>query len=88
MPLTDEDKARALADRAAGRGFRLPPEVGDFLLSRGRRDMPSLIALVDALDRYSLETKRPVTVAMARELLTLKGDAEPAIRGAGAGGAA
>jgi DnaA family protein len=88
MPLTDEDKARALADRAAARGFRLPPEVGDFLLSRGRRDMPSLIALVDALDRYSLETKRPVTVAMARELLTLKGDAEPAIRGAGAGGAA
>ena len=67
--LTDEDKAQALADHAASRGFRLPPEVCDFLLTRARRDLPSLLATLDALDRYSLETKRPVTVPLARELL-------------------
>jgi DnaA family protein len=31
--------------------------------------MPSLIALIDALDRFSLETKRPVTLPLLRELL-------------------
>lgn len=67
--LTDEEKSRALADYAAGRGFRLLPEVSDYLLRRASRDLPSLVATLDALDRYSLETKRPVTVPLARELL-------------------
>jgi len=67
--LTDEEKALALTDQAARRGFNLAPEVCDFLLTRGRRDMPSLLAMLDALDRYSLETKRPVTVPLVRDLL-------------------
>lgn len=67
--LTDDEKARALADYAAGRGFPLLPEVCDYLLTRANRDLPSLLATLDALDRYSLETKRPVTVPLARELL-------------------
>lgn len=67
--LTDDAKAQALADRAASRGFRLAPEVSDFLLTRARRDLPTLLATLDALDRYSLETRRPVTVPLARELL-------------------
>jgi DnaA family protein len=67
--LSDDEKARALADYAAGRGFRLQPGVCDFLLTRASRDLPSLLGMLDALDRYSLETKRPVTVPLARELL-------------------
>jgi DnaA family protein len=67
--LTDENKARALADHAVTRGFRLAPEVCEFLLTRAQRDLPTLLATLDALDRYSLETKRPVTVPLARELL-------------------
>ncbi len=67
--LTDVEKTRALTDHAAGRGFRLPPEVCDYLLTRVNRDLASLLATLDALDRYSLETKRPVTVPLARELL-------------------
>jgi len=67
--LTDESKARALADHATSRGFRLAPEVCGFLLTRAQRDLPTLLATLDALDRYSLETKRPVTVPLARELL-------------------
>jgi DnaA family protein len=67
--LTDEEKTKALADRAASRGFRLPHEVAEFLLKRVRRDLPTLLAMLDALDRYSLETKRPVTVPLVRELL-------------------
>ena len=67
--LADEDKSRALADHAASRGFPLPSEVCDYLLTHARRDLPSLLATLDALDRYSLETRRPVTVPLVRELL-------------------
>lgn len=67
--LSDDDKARALADHAASRGWPLPREVCDYLLTRARRDMPSLLSTLDALDRYSLETRRPVTVPLVRELL-------------------
>jgi DnaA-homolog protein len=83
--LTDENKARALVEHAATRGFRLQPEVCEFLLSRGRRDMPSLLATLEALDRYSLETKRPVTVPLLRDLLAQAADREGGIRDAGPG---
>jgi DnaA family protein len=77
--LSDEDKAAALAARALSLGFRLPPAVRDFLLTRAKRDLPSLIALIDALDRYALETGRPITVPLARELLARERAATPAI---------
>jgi len=57
---------------ASGRGFALPPELTDYLLRHGRRDLPALMAVLDALDRYSLETKRPVTLPLLREVLQLR----------------
>ena len=67
--LTDEEKAQAVQSHAASRGFDLPQEVSDYLLHHGRRDLPSLIATLDALDRYSLANRRQVTVPLLRELL-------------------
>ena len=69
LPLTDNEKRAALINRAREHGMQMAPEMLDYLLSRARRDMPSLIALIDALDLYSLETKRPVTLPLVRELL-------------------
>ncbi len=40
-----------------------------YLLTHYRRDMPSLMALLDALDRFSLEQKRAVTLPLLRTLL-------------------
>ena len=68
-PLSDEDKARTLERHAAGRGIELAGEVIDYLLSRGRRDLPSLLAVLDALDRASLEKKRHITVPLLKEVL-------------------
>lgn len=68
-PLADADKPAALAAYADEQGFRLPPEVISFLLSHVRRDMGNLLSIVRALGRYSLATKRPVTVPLARDLL-------------------
>ncbi len=69
LPLTDDEKRAALAQHARQLGMGLSPENLDYLLTRARRDMPSLIALVDALDHYSLETKRAITTPLLRELL-------------------
>ncbi len=67
--LSDEEKAAALRRHAMTRGFSLSQDVAAYLLRHTRRDMPTLLALLDALDRYSLETKRAVTVPLLRELL-------------------
>lgn len=67
--LSDGEKADAMAGRARQRGFALAPEVAGYLLRHWRRDLPSLLGMVDALDRYSLETKRPVTLPLLRRML-------------------
>lgn len=67
--LSDEEKLDALAKSAESRGLSLSPGVLPYLLTHFRRDMPSLSAMLDALDRYSLETQRPITLPLLRELL-------------------
>lgn len=67
--LSEDDRRAALRDYAIARGFELPREVADYLLARAPRDLSSLRALVDMLDRLSLEQKRAITVPLARELL-------------------
>jgi DnaA family protein len=69
--LSDHEKIQALDQAASDRGLVLSPDVLPWLLSRFYRDMPNLMALLDALDAYSLETKRAVTLPLVRELLQL-----------------
>jgi DnaA family protein len=64
--LSDAEKRLALAAHAETRGFTLAPEVASYLLNHVRRDMPSLIDALDALDRYSLETGRPITLPLLK----------------------
>ena len=68
--LSDDDKAAALTAMAGQRGLKLAPDVVPFMLSHFHRDMPRLTALIDALDRYSLERKRAVTLPLLRDLLS------------------
>ena len=70
--LSDVEKAQALSGHAAALGFALQPEAIRYLLTYTRRDMRTLIATVEALDRYSLEAKRPVTLPLLRELLAFQ----------------
>jgi DnaA family protein len=70
--LDDDAKIQALEQAAQERGLVLSPDVLPWLLSRFYRDMPNLMALLDALDAYSLETKRAVTLPLVRELLQPK----------------
>ncbi len=68
-PLSDEEKRAALAAQARERGMSLAPEALDYLLARAPRDMRSLAAILAALDRYSLEQKRPLTLPLLRSVL-------------------
>ena len=70
--LSDEEKARALEQHAHTRGFVMPPEVTHYLLRHGRRDLPSLMAALDALDEHSLRLHRPPTVPLLKEVLRQK----------------
>lgn len=67
--LSDEEKRAALSAHASARGFALAEEVSSYLLTHARRDMPSLMGALDALDRYSLETGRPITLPLLKAAL-------------------
>lgn len=67
--LSDENRAQALQTRAQERGLTLSPEVISWMLTHYERDMGRLSALVDALDRYSLERHRAITLPLLKDLL-------------------
>ena len=66
---SDADKAAYLRADAARRGLRLSEEVLAYLLSHLPRDLASLNAVLDALDRYSLASQRPLTLPLVKEAL-------------------
>jgi len=70
-PLSDEEKAKALKTHAKERGMKLPDEVVDYCLRYLRRDLPTLMAILNALDKWSLTEKKPITVPMLKKMLLL-----------------
>lgn len=70
--LSDAEKGEALSLQARARGFTLTREVSAYLLTHAPRDMGALLTTLDALDRYSLETKRAITVPLVRQWLETK----------------
>lgn len=67
--LDDESRARALRRHARGRGIEIPDDVVGYVLTRHRRDMPSLLALLDRLDYHSMAHQRRLTVPFVREFI-------------------
>ena len=68
-PLSDAERALYLHAEAGRRGMRLADEVVWYLLTHVRRDLPSLSAILDELDRLSLERQRHITLPLVREAL-------------------
>lgn len=67
--LSDAEKAQALRQHAQARGFELTEEVTNYLLRHGRRDLPSLLATLDALDQLCLRLKRAASVPLLKEVM-------------------
>jgi DnaA family protein len=76
-PLSDAEKALSLHAEAQRRGLKLSDEVVWYLLTHVRRDLRSLTALLEHIDRASLEQRRAVTLPLVRELLRSLEDAQP-----------
>lgn len=81
-PLGDADLRTAIEQAALARGLAIGDEVCTYLLRHTRRDMSSLKAVLDGLDRLSLQQKRPVTLPLLRRLLDA-GHGRPAAAVAG-----
>lgn len=67
--LSDDDRGQALHAQAAERGLQLTPEVVNWVLTHYTRNMSHLSALLNALDRYSLERHRAITLPLLKDLL-------------------
>lgn len=67
--LDDSEKACALQMRAKARGMDMPEEVSRFILSRAVRDSGQIFALLDLLDRASLQHQRKLTIPFVKEVL-------------------
>jgi len=69
--LSDAEREHALREAALRTGAQCADEVYRYLLTRKARDMRSLLGFFSALDRYALERKRTMTLALTREFEAL-----------------
>ncbi len=68
-PLTDQEKIDALTSMAHARQLGIAPDVFPYLLTHWRRDIDSLLAMLETLEHYSLTVGRRITLPLLRELL-------------------
>lgn len=68
-PLDEAGRRKVLQLRAARRGLELDEAVLDYLFRRVGRDLGTLTALLDRLDRASLAAQRRITVPFLRAVL-------------------
>ena len=65
-----ETELRAVLRQQAGaRGVHLGDDVMDYMLKRFARDLGSLVALLERLDRHALRTQRALTIPLLKDML-------------------
>lgn len=65
--LNDEQKVEVLQRHAVERGFNLPSEVANYLLTHYGRGTKQLFALLDRLEQVSLETQHRLTLPFVKQ---------------------
>lgn len=73
----EEDKREIMVRRAKGLHIELPDDVLEYLLRHGRRDMASLLEMVEDLKDAAFAAKRKITLPLARDILRSKKNAGP-----------
>lgn len=68
-PLTDPEKIDALANMAAARQVTVDSEIFEYLLKHWRRDMDSLMMMLDTLDNYAVTMGKRIPLPLLRQLL-------------------
>lgn len=67
--LSDEDKISFLQQKADSYAFQLPEQVAAYLVKHVRRDLPSLLALLDVFNQAALAEHRKLTIPFVKAVL-------------------
>ena len=67
--LSESQKLAALQLRARQRGLTLSVEAAKFIMHHYRRDLPSLVEMLEKLDHASLSEKRKLTIPFLKRVL-------------------
>ena len=70
--LSDNEKKLALLNHSKQKGMSSNVKVIDYCMKNLKRDLHYLIATLDALDSWSLKTKKPMTIPLLKKLLEIK----------------
>lgn len=70
--LTDNEKKLALLNHSKQKGMSSNVKVIEYCMKNLKRDLHYLIATLDALDSWSLKTKKPMTIPLLKKLLEIK----------------
>ena len=70
--LTDNEKKLALLNHSKQKGMSSNVKVIEYCMKNLKRDLNYLIATLDALDNWSLKTKKPMTIPLLKKLLETK----------------
>ena len=65
----DARRVAILQGHAQAKGLKLNVDVIEYLLVRFSRDLGHLVGLLDRLDVYAMQRKRPITIALLRDLM-------------------
>ncbi|EGV36155.1 DnaA regulatory inactivator Hda [Neisseria weaveri] len=68
-PLNEQEKIDALVSMAEARQLTVDPEIFEYLLHHWRRDMDSLMQMLDTLDNYAVMMGKRITLQLLRQLL-------------------
>ena len=71
--LTDNEKKLALLNHSKQKGMSSNVKVIEYCMKNLKRDLHYLIATLDALDSWSLKTKKPMTIPLLKKLLESTG---------------
>lgn len=75
-PPGDSLLAALMVKRLADRQLRVDPRLVEFVIARTERSFSAIEQVVAALDRESLAQKRPITIPLARTVMTALTDLE------------
>jgi DnaA-homolog protein len=69
LPLSESAQRQVLRRSATDRGLVLGEEVLDYMLKHWSRDLGSLMEWLHQMDRYAMQTRRPVTIPLIKSML-------------------
>lgn len=73
-PLSDEERLNALIYKANILGFKIPINVGKFLMTHYASDLPSIWKLLNKIEQATLAAQRKLTIPFLKQILANQND--------------